>query len=543
MKKRIFFSLIILLGLFSGINAQKRTSGELIQLAKQRLSSQNVNLLESNAQLSVYGNDNGFVILSRNKQSNPVIGFSKTKYDKERMPDGLKWWMKVAERALQHADNMGRMQTSSTFEVVEPFITTTWDQEKPYNYLCPSNCYAGCVATTMAQAMKYYQYPASAKGDGVYVYNKEEVKKSFSSTYNWTAMKDSYGATDGQFSTPVRAVATLMRDCGYSVHMNYSESGSGTNDIYMALALKEVFKYDSLAIKYYDHGVYSNEEWQDLVYAALAQKMPVLYAGTDEGATSGHEFLLCGTNAEGQVYVNWGWSGSGDGFYNLDMLNYFGSDFNYYQSMVTGLKPHEGPDASDKYESMWIADTFDFSVLNDDVLQLSIAYLYNYSLLDFNGTVDLTLVNKANPSNVTYLNILDTKEKELDTMKPFWGFYLVDEETEAVEPIEISGLKDLTPGIYRMSLTSKEERDEQRQYVRNPSGIQYATLKKLDNGQILVSNEDVDDISTGILSISQQTPVPGMYTPVYNLKGQKVKVNANNSKKDIYIINGKKMVR
>ena len=546
MRKSIL-CLIILLGAASGLYAQRNSASEIKRIAMRQLASSDVELLEGNKHLSVYGNEKGFVIINNHNQERPVIGYSTTVYNKERLPEGLKWWMKVAETTAQRQETDLQSTTRKAgIKAVEPFITTKWDQEKPYYYMCPKSnnayCPTGCVATTLAQAMNYYQYPASAQGEGAYTLNEKRYTKKINSTYDWVNMSDTYKETDLRFSTSVQAVATLMRDCGYAVHMSYSERASGTSDLYMALALKEVFQYDSLSIKYYDRTFYTDEEWTDMVYASLEKESPVMYAGADEDGDNAHEFLLCGIDADGLVYVNWGWGGSGDGYYDLDMLKYFSYEFNNYQSMVIGMKPQKTPDATDKFESMWIAGRYDFSVEDENTLQLSLSSLYNYSVLDFNGTIDLTLVNKANKSDVTYLNLLDTREDDEDgTVFAFWGYYFIDEETMGIEPIYIDGLKDLAPGIYRMYLTSKEERDSKRQPVRNPGGIQYATLKKLSNGKILVSNDDVDDISTGIPSV-RTAPTGRQKGFVYNLRGQRIGTDTGNMPKGIYIMNGKKTV-
>lgn len=545
MKKRISILITILWGGLSFIQAQ-RTFNEMRHLAMQKLSTDNVSMIENWGGLYVYGNDNGFVLLNRNSSSNSIIGYSKTRYDKNHLPDGLKWWMKMAENSIQTQNNSTSFSKRAAVTAVEPFITTTWNQEKPYYYLCPksgtSYCLTGCVATTLAQVLKYYEYPATAKGEGAYTLNEKETSKKITTTYDWANMKDSYKSTELRFSTPVKAVAALMRDCGYATYMNYSTDGSGTSDIYMALALRENFKYDSLAIKYYDRGYYDDEEWKDMVYSTLSKKMPVMYAGANEDGTSAHEFLLCGIDAVGLVYVNWGWGGSGDGFYDLDMLKYFGNEFNHNQSMVIGTKPQETPDTSDKFESMWIADAIDYAVEDEDVLKMSFLYLFNYSILDFNGTIDLTLEDKTDKSNVTYLNLIDTHEKGVGRIQPFYGYYFVDEDTEEMEPVYIEGLKSLAPGIYRMCLTAKEDRDQQRQIVRNAGGIQYATLKKLSSGQVLVSNADVDDISTDIQTVRTSSHQNGQ-EKTYNLRGMGLNMDAHQQRKGIYIINGKKVIR
>jgi hypothetical protein len=46
---------------------------------------------------------------------------------------------------------------------VPPLLSTTWYQREPYNLMCPmfnnERCVTGCVATGLAQIMKYHAYP------------------------------------------------------------------------------------------------------------------------------------------------------------------------------------------------------------------------------------------------------------------------------------------------------------------------------------------------------------------------------------------------
>ena len=527
MRKNLLFLLTILWGLLPSMYAQQRSFSTMKRIAQEKLSGGEVNLLDNRGNLCVYGNDKGFVIMNRQGESKAVIGYSHTKYDKNCLPDGLKWWMSVAERSIQR---------QSSFTVPAP---------NRVNYYCPKEggdyCLTGCVATALSQVMYYYKYPKQAQGEGSYTLNKKEYTNKITTTYDWDNMKDSYGSTDGQFSAPVQAVAALMRDCGYATDMNYSAESSGAGDYSMALALRYNFKYDSLAIKYFDRSHYSDEEWKGVVYSTLEKKMPVMYAGTDEAGQSGHEFLLCGVDNEGLVYVNWGWGGDGDGFFDLDALKYFGNEFNSYQTMVIGTRPQQTPDAQDKFESTWVADNINYSVVDEDVLQMELSYLFNYSILDFNGTIDLALENKSKSSEVTYLNIVDTKDKDVGRVQPLYGFYFVDKETDKINPVQMEGFKELAPGIYRMYLTCKEKRDSQRQLIRSSGGVQYATLKKLSDGTLLVSNSEVDDIDTGIQTVHSAKTSYASNT-LYNLKGQMISPNAK-IQKGIYVVNGKKVIR
>lgn len=142
---------------------------------------------------------------------------------------------------------------------------------------------------------------------------------------------------------------------------------------------------------------------------------------------------------------------------------------------------------------------------------------------------------------MTYLNIEDTKDKNVGRVQPLWGFDFVDKETDKINPVQMEGFKELAPGIYRMYLTCKEKRDSQRQLIRSLGGVQYATLKKLNDGTLLVSNSDVDDIDTGIQTVHSAKTSYASNT-LYNLKGQMISPNAK-IQKGIYVVNGKKVIR
>lgn len=83
----------------------------------------------------------------------------------------------------------------------------------------------------------------------------------------------------------------------------------------------------------------------EIVSSELEEQRPILYCGQDP-IDGGHAFILDGINENGLVHVNWGWSGSGNGWYDINVLkptSYGGSGlgegegFNDSQSMVLVL--------------------------------------------------------------------------------------------------------------------------------------------------------------------------------------------------------------
>ena len=219
-------------------------------------------------------------------------------------------------------------------------MTTKWNQHSPYNLFCPYDevndapSVTGCVATAMAQIMKYHEWP---------------------SAYDWSLMKDEYDS--GDESAAAQEVAKVMYDAGASVYMEYSADGSTSNNDCISEALRNIFGY-ALSTEWVYRAYYSAQEWDELIYGNLKNKMPVIYAGQAididdsygylQGVESGHSFIVDGYDGKGLYHVNWGWGGLSDGFFLLSLLNpenqgaggTSGSEgYSIKVSAVVGIKP------------------------------------------------------------------------------------------------------------------------------------------------------------------------------------------------------------
>lgn len=67
--------------------------------------------------------------------------------------------------------------TSDSFMTgaVGPLVTSKWDQMEPYSDKCPllgeDRCVVGCVATAMAQVMRYWKHPTKGTGSHCYFWS------------------------------------------------------------------------------------------------------------------------------------------------------------------------------------------------------------------------------------------------------------------------------------------------------------------------------------------------------------------------------------
>lgn len=210
-------------------------------------------------------------------------------------------------------------------ESVAPLMTTAWGQDAPYNNLCPEyapgrHCKTSCVATAMAQVMRYHRYPARGIGkksiQWKYGSLSETLTADFAATeYQWDLMLDSY---TGQYTdAQADAVATIMYQCGIAADVEYTPaSGAYIDDAFRAAIDHFGYARESVIA---DREYFDDEVWAELVMDAIAAGYPVYYGGYTSSYL-GHAFVIDGYDRRGYVHVNWGFGSSSDGYYPLSGL-------------------------------------------------------------------------------------------------------------------------------------------------------------------------------------------------------------------------------
>lgn len=188
--------------------------------------------------------DKGFVIASADDRMPAKLGYSDSgAFDITTAPPQLKWWLEqYAQEAAYYFQNEDKYtfagSRATTRAAIAPLVKTEWDQGSPYNLDCPmkdgEQCVTGCVATAMAQVIKYHGYPDKGTGTHSYSWNGTTLSYDYgAATFDYANMLDKYdgSATEEQ----QKAVANLMYACGVSVTMNYGPS-SGTDDLFIPYA-------------------------------------------------------------------------------------------------------------------------------------------------------------------------------------------------------------------------------------------------------------------------------------------------------------------
>ena len=294
----------------------------------------------------------GFVLVAADDAARPILGYSVTStMDPARRPIQLQEWLQGYQDHIEWlGENDGQPYAADAdawamllkgdcpsgagTKSVAPLLTTQWDQDYPYNMLCPGTTVTGCAATAQAQLMKFWNYPAFGMGSHSYTHaTYGEQSADFGHTlYDWEHMPNQMGYWSS--AQECQAVGTLMYHCGVSLEMNYGTTAQGGSaalgladiDGYFTInnALKNYFGYSqNMQVEYKDAGYfgngYTNDQWRAMLIAELDLGHPVLYTGS--ATQGGHGFVCDGYDNRQYLHFNFGWSGVGDGYYPVDSIS------------------------------------------------------------------------------------------------------------------------------------------------------------------------------------------------------------------------------
>jgi hypothetical protein len=286
----------------------------------------------------------GFVIISGVEERYPVIGYSfENNFEINNQPEHYKSFLQgysdeiayIRANKITPAEETKKIwkillsgdpgkSSLGAKDHLDPLVTSKWDQDYPYNILCPENSsgpgghvYAGCVATAMSQVMYYWRYPLQGTGSHSYYYGQYgTISANFGATeYDWYGMRN-----DIDSKNPFPA-AELQFHCGVAVDMMYSPNGSGAYSSDVPPAIENYFGYSTDAyFEWKDN--FSNTEWINMLKNNLDNGFPMYYSGFSNDG--GHAFVCDGYD-DNNFHFNFGWSGSSDGYYSLSSVNGFNS--------------------------------------------------------------------------------------------------------------------------------------------------------------------------------------------------------------------------
>lgn len=376
--------------------------------------------------------NDGYVVVSADDCVRPVLAYSFDSPFPEELHPSLRYWLGGYEAQIAEAVELGIPATAEVkamwtrFESVPPqpltsivipkMLQTKWNQSSPYNTYCPYDTVGqfrtvvGCVATAMAQVMKYWNHPSFGNGSHSYDHwAYGTLSADFGQTdYMWDDMTNTLDMMSQH--REIDAVATLSYHCGVAVDMEYGESSGAYTICYggqyssitvcSETAFVNHFKY-SPDLHGEERVHFNDSVWISMIDADLVAGRPIIYTGSD--ATGGHAFVLDGSNDEDFYHFNWGWGGYGDGYYLMSNLapgsGGAGGNatytFNRHQTAIFHLEPVE--------EQFYEAEIYDTvcagtSVYNFHNYSFTVANgaTYTATHLDTIYTIHLAVISRRN---------------------------------------------------------------------------------------------------------------------------------------------------
>ena len=401
----------------------------------------------------------GWVIIAGDDIAHPILAYSKEdSYSLENLPDAAKYWLEVYDSAISEAIKQGAPQSEKTdnewlmarnpkkrtsllAEVVPPLIKTKWGQEAPYNNLCPydnptkKRIVTGCLVTTMAQIMKYWNFPENGRGKKTYTHSRyDKLYADFeNTTYDWENMTNEYN--QNSTAEQKKAVATLMYHCVVALSIEHEVKGSSAYFNLIASSLKSYFIYDTTT-KIIHRSDYDDNTWTDMLKANLDNSQPIAYSG--KTYYPAHSFICDGYDTDGRFHFNLGWNGEHNGYYYIDHIT--DHYYNLWQSAIVDIKPMKG--LKSQVALLKPLELQQETVYQNSTVKIN-ANIVNNKSESFSGSISLCLFD-AEDNFV--MNIAKQKIDNLEVNKP----------TEII--LESNPLFNTSVGKYYVKLYYKHDR-------------------------------------------------------------------------------------
>lgn len=299
----------------------------------------------------------GFTLVSGDKRAVPVLAWSnEDEFNIDYMAPATKMWIDKYLEQLDIIENNNIQASPQVNELWKQVLTgtyvnnakgvsrlvyTKWNQDWPYNMFTPEHpqgpnghTYTGCVATAMAQIMKYWEYPTKGKGTISYFWGENFDIDLNLETYDYSLMPLTIKFNTTQEEK--EEIAKLMLHCGVSVHMDYGYESSGSSTTLAWQAFKQNFSYRS-GTQEIGKDYISDAQWKFMLKYDLDLGRPIMYRGTNDDA-GGHAFICDGYQDTSFFRFNWGWGGANDGFFYLDKINPQ-MEFHWAQGAIFNLTP------------------------------------------------------------------------------------------------------------------------------------------------------------------------------------------------------------
>ena len=340
----------------------------------------------------VYLQPSGFVIVSADDSVEPIIGFADDgTYDPSldnplgvlvtndlngrvaaatdtfslladlgaAMPDSSQGkWRRFIDQAENPTGGFGLMSLMCVSDIrVIPLVQSKWGQKTAcgydtYNYYTPDQYPCGCVATVLAQVMRYYEYPTAQIGVNEFAIDVAGTRGQKAYTrggdglggpYVWSDMVLRPESDCAAFGEAQRqAIGGLCYDAGVAVGMEYTATGSGAYMPDARDALVTTFQYGNAILGYdFDREIHAG--MQGMINPNLDAGAPVILAIRDVLDPNGGHAVVCdGYGYESATlyhHLNMGWNGIDDVWYSLPNIDASRAQYTVVIGCIYNISP------------------------------------------------------------------------------------------------------------------------------------------------------------------------------------------------------------
>ena len=259
-------------------------------------------------------------------RKNAVRSAAKTREAQRR-------WLRLvgAGEALDRAGaGEGRVPPSDVAPTdmrVPALVESEWGQDKRgENYYTPNHYVCGCVATAMAQVMRYHRFPVEAIDPfsaTCYIDGVATLCEARGGVYDWDNMP--LIPSTSMPDVKKEAIGHLTYDCGVAVGMDWGSSISSAFMSNVGPAMKLRFGYANAEVST-DTNISTDESLREkMIYASLDAGFPVQLGINRLAGNAGHAVVADGygyIDDVSYVHLNMGWHGQGNVWYHLPDITY-----------------------------------------------------------------------------------------------------------------------------------------------------------------------------------------------------------------------------
>jgi hypothetical protein len=302
--------------------------------------------------------NNDWIVVSANDATEPIFAFSlEGNYTENHSPQYIYWMHTEYDLLINHVyeNNISNENTKTVWDSiltnnfitnksnnhVPPLISTRWGQNESNDDICnaynffvseknndiccglDSVCPSGCIATAMAQIMRYWAFPNCPQ-------------------FEWNNMPNELlNVNNPNYAVERNAVAKLIRQCGLKTDMIYCMNGcsSGTTIIEAHNAFKNDFGYSNSNLIEKEN--FTDKDWEETLRNELTNNRPVYYQGTGFNGVEliTHAFICDGFYrkifGKYTYHFNFGWRGNDNAHYLINDKFGFKKD----QMAITNIQP------------------------------------------------------------------------------------------------------------------------------------------------------------------------------------------------------------